>query len=60
MRRHIIIIPEADFAFAGDSFNLAIEHTTDGERLTREQEQQRRDRELADEAQVALPLEVKA
>jgi hypothetical protein len=51
-------IPDRDFPFVADTFALAIQQTHDGERITREQAQAELDRQLAEEAQLAIPLEI--
>jgi hypothetical protein len=47
-------IPQWEFGFAPTTFNLIVETGVDGERLAREQRQQERARQLADQAQRAL------
>ncbi len=53
-----LIIPDRDFSFAAQTFTLTIQHTADGARLSREQEQARLDRQIADEHELALPLDL--
>ena len=49
-------IPQHEFGFAPDTFNLFAEATLDGERITREQAEADRARQIADTAQAALPI----
>jgi hypothetical protein len=49
-----LLIPQWDFGFLPDTFNLIIETGIDGERITRECEQAKKARQLADAAQTAL------
>jgi hypothetical protein len=54
--RRRLPIPQHEFGFTPDTFNLFAEATLDGERITREQVEADRARWLADAAQVALPM----
>ena len=47
-------IPQKEFGFAPDTFNLFQECTTDGERIAREREGADEMRELAEKAQTSL------
>jgi hypothetical protein len=47
-------IPQLEFGFAPDTFNLFQEVTLDGERIASEREQAERARQLADKAQAKL------
>ena len=47
-------IPQKEFGFARDTFNLVIEFTCDGERLAREQERAEEARQRAEKAQPRL------
>ena len=47
-------IPQKEFGFAVDTFNLVLEWTHDGERIAREREQAERARRLTEAAQVRL------
>ena len=49
-------IPQHEFGFTPDTFNLMIESALDGERITREREEADRLRRLAQQAQRALPM----
>jgi hypothetical protein len=52
--RRRLHIPQHEFGFTPDTFNLFAEATLDGERITREQAEADRTRRLADAAQAAL------
>jgi hypothetical protein len=52
--RRRLPIPQHEFCFAPQAFNLFAEATLDGERITREQAEAERARRLAEEAQAAL------
>jgi hypothetical protein len=52
-RQHI---PQHEFGFTPDTFNLFAEATLDGERITREQAEADRARRMAEAAQAALPM----
>ena len=54
--RRRLPIPQHEFGFSTDTFNLFAEATLDGERITREQTEADRTRRLADAAQAALPM----
>jgi hypothetical protein len=54
--RRRLAIPQHEFGFTPDTFNLFAEATLDGERITREQAEADRTRRLADAAQAALPM----
>jgi len=47
-------IPQKEFGFTPDIFNLFQECTTDGERIAREREQAENEREPANKAQTRL------
>ena len=47
-------IPQNEFGFTPEAFNLFQESTADGERLAREREQAERERQLAEKTQFAL------
>lgn len=47
-------IPQHEFGFAPNTFNLFAETGTDGERLSRERAEAQHRRQLADQAQAAL------
>ena len=47
-------IPQHEFGFTVDTFNLFAESSLDGDRLAREAAEQARAREAADRAQVSL------
>jgi hypothetical protein len=53
-RKFRSIIPQHEFGFAPDAFNLAIETGLDGERITRERAEADRARRLAEAAQTPL------
>jgi hypothetical protein len=52
--RRRLPIPQHEFGFTPDTFNLFAEVTLDGERITREQAEADRARRLAEAAQAAL------
>lgn len=52
--RRRLPIPQHEFGFARQAFNLMAETTLDGERLARELSEMRRRRELAEQAQSGL------
>ena len=52
--RRRLPIPQHEFGFTPDTFNLAIETGLDGERFTRERAEADRARSLAEAAQAAL------
>jgi hypothetical protein len=53
-RRKGLPIPQKEFGFAPDTFNLFQEWTTDGERTIHEREQSEKAHQLADAAQGGL------
>ena len=54
--RRRLAIPQHEFGFAPQAFNLFQETTLDGERLTRERAEADRARRTAEAAQAALPI----
>jgi hypothetical protein len=52
--RRRLPIPQHEFGFAPQAFNLFAEATLDGERIARELDEADRARRLAEEAQTAL------
>lgn len=55
MKRHKPMpVPQKEFGFAPETFNLFQEHTTDGERIAKEREEAEKARELAERAQRPL------
>jgi len=56
MRRnkHRLPVPQHEFGFVPDAFNLFTEETLDGDRIAREQAEAERARRAAEEAQAAL------
>ena len=52
--RHCLPIPQHEFGFAPNAFNLIQETGFDGERIAREREETERARHLADKAQPVL------
>ena len=52
--RRRLPVPQHEFGFAPDTFNLFTESAVDGERVTREQTETDRARRATDAAQVAL------
>jgi hypothetical protein len=54
--RRRLPIPQHEFGFTPDTFNLFAEATFDGERITREQAEADHARRLAEAAQGALPM----
>jgi len=55
MKRHKLLpIPQNEFGFTPNTFNLFQDCTSDGERIAREREQAEKARRLADAAQTAL------
>ena len=52
--RHRLPVPQFEFGFAPDAFNLFAETTLDGERITRESAEADRARSLAEAAQAKL------
>jgi hypothetical protein len=53
-RRKRLPIPQKEFGFTPDTFNLFQERTSDGEHIAREREQIEKARELANAAQTPL------
>jgi len=53
-RKGRLPIPQWEFGFTTDTFNLFQESALDGDRIAREQEQSERARELAEKAQRSL------
>jgi hypothetical protein len=53
-RKHRLPVPQHEFPFAPDSFNLAIENGMDGERIARERAQADRAKRMAEAAQTPL------
>jgi hypothetical protein len=53
-RRKPLPIPQNEFGFTPSMFNLFGDCTSDGERISREREQAKRERQLAQMAQTAL------
>jgi hypothetical protein len=53
-RRKPLPIPQNEFGFTPNTFNLFGDCTSDGERIAREREQSERERQLAEAAQTAL------
>jgi hypothetical protein len=53
-RKYRLPIPQKEFGFAPTAFNLAIENTLDGDRITRERAEADRARRLAEAAQPRL------
>jgi hypothetical protein len=49
-------IPQHEFGFTPDTFNLMIETGIDGERVSREREEAERARRITEQAQTALPM----
>jgi hypothetical protein len=49
-------IPQWEFGFTPDTFNLMIETAVDGERIIRERNEAERARRVAEQAQPALPM----
>jgi hypothetical protein len=55
MKRHKLLpIPQNEFGFTPNTFNLFQDCTNDGERIAREREQAERERQLAETSQTAL------
>jgi hypothetical protein len=56
MKRHRrrLPVPQHEFGFTPDTFNLAVETAIDGERIARERAEADRARRLAEAAQAAL------
>ena len=54
MKRRRLPIPQHEFGFAPDTFNLIIETGLDGERITRERGEADRARRRAEAAQAGL------
>jgi len=54
MRKRRLPIPQHEFGFAADAFNLFQESALDGERIARELAALAKARELADQNQTAL------
>jgi hypothetical protein len=54
--RRRLHIPQHEFGFTPDTFNLFAEATLDGERITREQAEAAHARQTAEAAQAALPI----
>ena len=52
--RRRLPIPQHEFLFAGDTFNLALETGLDGDRLARERDEADRARRAAESAQARL------
>ena len=53
-QRKRLPIPQKEFGFTPDTFNLFQDWTSDGERVEREREQADKARQLADAAQTTL------
>jgi hypothetical protein len=53
-RRKPLPVPQNEFGFTPNTFNLFQDCTSDGERIAREREQAEKARHLADTAQTAL------
>jgi len=53
--RRRLPIPQYEFSFVAETFNLFQDFTTDGERIAREQAEAEQARLVAEKAQVALP-----
>jgi hypothetical protein len=53
-RRKRLPIPQNEFGFTPNTFNLFGDCTSDGERVVREREQAERERQFAEAAQPAL------
>jgi len=53
-RRKPLPIPQNEFGFAPNTFNLFQDCTSDGERIAREREQVEKERKFADAAQIAM------
>jgi len=53
-RRKPLPIPQNEFGFTPNTFNLFQDCTSDGERIAREREQVEKEREFADAAQIAM------
>jgi RNase P subunit RPR2 len=53
-RKKRLPIPQKEFGFAPDTFNLFQEYACDGERIIREREQVEKAQRLAERAQVTL------
>jgi len=53
-RRKPLPIPQNEFGFTPNTFNLFQDCTSDGERIAREREQVEKEREFADVAQIAM------
>jgi hypothetical protein len=53
-RRKPLPIPQNEFGFTPNTFNLFGDCASDGERIVREREQAERERQLAEAAQTAL------
>jgi hypothetical protein len=54
--RRRLPIPQHEFGFVPDTFNLMQESGLDGERLSRERDEANRARHMAEAAQAALPM----
>ncbi|MBI3852571.1 MAG: hypothetical protein HY298_20125 [Verrucomicrobia bacterium] len=54
LRRRRLPIPQHEFGFAPEAFNLFAESSLDGERITREQAEAEQRRRTADATQAAL------
>ena len=54
LRRHRLPIPQNEFGFAPDTFNLFAEASLDGERIASEQAEAQQRRRAADAAQAAF------
>ncbi len=54
--RRRLHIPQHEFAFTPQAFNLFQETTLDGERIARERDEADLARRMADNAQAALPM----
>ena len=53
-RQRRLAIPQHEFGFTPDTFNLFLDTATDGERIARERAQVEQARQLADSAQAPL------
>ena len=53
-RKYRLPIPQHEFGFSADAFNLSVETGLDGERITRERAEADRARRIAEAAQPAL------
>ena len=53
-KRRRLPVPQREFGFTPDAFNLIQENGVDGERITRERAESERARSIAEAAQAAL------